>query len=256
MLIQEIRIADIEIGTRHRRDHGNLSDLAGSIKSEGLLQPIGITSDRVLVFGERRLRACRDILRWETIPARIVNVSSIAAGEFHENEIRKNFTPSERVAILRSLERKPVGDQRRSQDFATVAVAAGQAGFGNRETARQAGIVVDHGIDQLREQMDKGRVGIGTAAEIAELDEDAQCRVMDAVADGEAASLRQALRQETGTPYTPRSTTPQADVQVLAPRRPRVPLITLQHGWRGAVPGVRRQFIDWLRLTDPECLRE
>ena len=73
-------IANIEIGDRHRRELGDLSELAESINSEGLLQPIGITEDRVLVFGERRLRAVQDILHWPDIECRIVNVSSIAAG--------------------------------------------------------------------------------------------------------------------------------------------------------------------------------
>ena len=34
----------------------------------------------------------RDILNWKTIPARVVNVTSIVAGEYAENEVRKNFT--------------------------------------------------------------------------------------------------------------------------------------------------------------------
>ena len=41
-------IADIRIGDRHRKDLGDLSGLAESIQSEGLLQPIGVTPDRVL----------------------------------------------------------------------------------------------------------------------------------------------------------------------------------------------------------------
>ena len=33
----------------------------------------------------------------------VVNVRSIVQGEIHENEIRKDFTPSERVAIERTI---------------------------------------------------------------------------------------------------------------------------------------------------------
>jgi hypothetical protein len=36
----------------------------------------------------------RDILRWTTIPVIVLRVSSIVAGEYAENEIRKDFTPS------------------------------------------------------------------------------------------------------------------------------------------------------------------
>src|SRR5262249_33748710 len=44
---------------------------------------------------------CRDILKRKTILARIVDVSSILTGEYHENEVRKDFTPSERVRPAR-----------------------------------------------------------------------------------------------------------------------------------------------------------
>ena len=45
---------------------GDLEGLARSIEEVGLLQPIGITEDGELVFGERRLLAVRDILWRET----------------------------------------------------------------------------------------------------------------------------------------------------------------------------------------------
>ena len=73
-------ITDIKIGKRHRRDMGDLKGLADSIATVGLLQPIGVTETNELVFGERRLRACRDILKLRNIPARTVSVSSIVAG--------------------------------------------------------------------------------------------------------------------------------------------------------------------------------
>lgn len=106
-----VPVASVVVGERHRRDMGNLDALAQSIRDEGLLQPIGITSDNHLVFGERRLRACADILGgWTEIEARVVAVSSIAAGEYAENEVRKDFTPSERVAIVDAL-RAEIGNR-------------------------------------------------------------------------------------------------------------------------------------------------
>ncbi len=68
------------------------------------------------------------------------------------NEIKfQDFTPSERVAILRTLERKPHGDQVRSQNLATMDESAQHASLGNRETAQQAEQVVDHGTPELIE---------------------------------------------------------------------------------------------------------
>jgi ParB/RepB/Spo0J family partition protein len=109
--VRELPVTAVLVGDRHRKDMGDLAALAESIRQTGLLQPIGVTADHDLVFGERRLRAVRDILKRATIPARIVDVPSILAGEYAENEVRKDFTPSERVAIARAVEHQ-LGDRR------------------------------------------------------------------------------------------------------------------------------------------------
>jgi ParB/RepB/Spo0J family partition protein len=102
-MLQSLKIADIKVGHGHRKDMGDLQSLADSIRQDGFLQPIGVTEKLELVFGERRLRAHRDILNKKTILARIVDVPSIIAGEYAENEVRKDFTPSERVAIAKAV---------------------------------------------------------------------------------------------------------------------------------------------------------
>jgi hypothetical protein len=68
-----------------------------------------------LLFGERRLRSCRDILKRDDIPARMVNVTSILEGELAENEVRNDFTPSERVAIGKAIE-ELIGNRRGQRD--------------------------------------------------------------------------------------------------------------------------------------------
>jgi len=173
---KSVSIADITIGKRHRKDLGDLQGLADSIEAEGLLQAIGITSDKTLVFGERRLRAVQDILKGKTIAARIVNVSSIAAGEYAENEIRKDFTTSERVAIAEALpsfkhggdRKSETTDQDQEQNFA-LDDAAKKAGLGNKETYRQAKKAVEKGSAALVKAMDEGTVKPSVAAKLAEL---------------------------------------------------------------------------------------
>ncbi len=110
-ILKLLPISAIKIGQGNRKDMGELSTFADSIRQEGLLQPIGVTDRLELVFGERRLLAVRDILKKKSILARIVSVSCILAGEYAENEIRKDFTPSERVAIARAIERQ-IGNRR------------------------------------------------------------------------------------------------------------------------------------------------
>jgi ParB/RepB/Spo0J family partition protein len=96
-------INKIQIGTRHRREMGDIASLADGMGELGLLQPVVVRPDGHLIAGERRLRAAQQ-LGWETIPVTIVDLDEIARGEFAENAVRKDFTLSEAVAIKRALE--------------------------------------------------------------------------------------------------------------------------------------------------------
>jgi ParB family chromosome partitioning protein len=64
------RIDAITIGERSRRDIGDLGPLAASMGTIGLLHPIVVTSDGLLLCGERRLRAAK-LLGWTEIPVTI-----------------------------------------------------------------------------------------------------------------------------------------------------------------------------------------
>src|SRR5260370_358335 len=99
----------IKVGDRHRKDYGDLEALARSINERGgLIHPIAVTPTKELIAGERRLKAwqlpvCR--FRDQPIPITVIDIDSIIAGEQDENDpaLRKNFTPSEAVAIARAL---------------------------------------------------------------------------------------------------------------------------------------------------------
>lgn len=97
------RIQDIVIGERFRQDLGDVDSLARSIAEVGLLHPVVITQDNRLIAGRRRLLAC-DQLGWTEVPVHIVDLQDIARGELHENTVRKDFLPSEAVAIKKALE--------------------------------------------------------------------------------------------------------------------------------------------------------
>jgi hypothetical protein len=172
----KIAIADVAVRDRFRKDMGDLNALADSIAQQGLLQPIGVTEDRVLVFGERRLVACRDILGLVEIDARIVSVTSIVEGEYAENEIRKDFTVSERVAIGRAVE-TAIGDRRGTNQHSTdeerknfytpqnrtSEVAAKKAGFGSHTTYEAAKRVIERAVPGLVDALDRGDVSVAAA---------------------------------------------------------------------------------------------
>lgn len=97
-----VAVTSVIVGIRHRKDMGNIDVLAASIKDVGLLHPIVITPDNVLVAGERRLEAVKQ-LGWDEVPATVVPLEDIVRGEYAENAIRENFRPSEIDAIRRAL---------------------------------------------------------------------------------------------------------------------------------------------------------
>lgn len=203
----------IRIGERHRKDLGDLEALAVSISTVGLLHLPVVTKDGVLVCGERRFRAMRDILGWKTIPVIVLEVSSIVEGEYAENEIRKDFTPSERVAIGKAIEAEIGQRQGQRTDLEPVEnlpqvppgtktreVAAEKAGFGNARTYQQAKRVVEKAVDQVVAQMDAGDLSISAAAVIAEQPPERQIEIAQLPKEEKKAEVRKLRRQDLPTP--------------------------------------------------------
>jgi ParB family chromosome partitioning protein len=142
--IRNVQIQDIQIGDRHRKELGDIAALAKSIAEVGLLQPLVVTDDLRLVAGARRLAAVKE-LGWRLVPARVYVVDGFVADGFDadvdgfddalallkaerdENTCRKNFTPSEAVAIGRALEELE-REQARARQRATRAARGQKVG--------------------------------------------------------------------------------------------------------------------------------
>jgi len=97
-----LQITEIVVGSRFRKELGDIRGLAGSIKKVGLLHPIVVTEERILVAGVRRLEACK-LLGWDKIPVHFVSLVQIEKGEVEENTIRLDFTASEIADIWEAL---------------------------------------------------------------------------------------------------------------------------------------------------------
>lgn len=97
----------IDSGHRFRQDAGDIAALAQSIQKLGLLHPIVVANGYMgrftLICGQRRLLAFKE-LHCVEIPVRIVDLDNPLVAEHDENECRKPFTPSERVAIATAIE--------------------------------------------------------------------------------------------------------------------------------------------------------
>jgi ParB family chromosome partitioning protein len=106
----------------------------------------------------------------------VVKLKSLISGEYAENEFRKDFTPSERAAIGKAIEKElgdrkpgpkcgPIGPQLPSDR--TADIAAPRSGFTDRKTFERAKTVVERDAPELIAAMDTGEVLIDAAAKIA-----------------------------------------------------------------------------------------
>lgn len=97
MELKEVEIARIVVKPRIREDLGDIDALSNSIAEFGLLSPVLINRNQVLVSGLRRLEACKKLGR-SHIQAIIVEVADdnlLFHIESQENLCRKDLTPAE-----------------------------------------------------------------------------------------------------------------------------------------------------------------
>lgn len=102
-----VKIEDIKIKDRVRKDLGNLDDLKDSLKTYGLLNPVTINSKYELIAGQRRLEAAK-ALGWTSINANILSelteIQELEI-ELEENNQRKEFLNEELLEGYKRLEK-------------------------------------------------------------------------------------------------------------------------------------------------------
>lgn len=178
-----IEISKIVVANRHRKDMGDIDGLANSIREVGLLHPIVLNSSNVLIAGERRLEAAKK-LGWQEIS--VTSVSSLddahkaMKAERDENSQRKPFTPSEAALVGQAIEQFVKDEAKKRQGRPGVARSVTVTEHGNARdivadavgmsgpTYDRAKRAVRLGIPEVVEAMDKGEIGISTAATIAQ----------------------------------------------------------------------------------------
>lgn len=197
-------IDSISVGSRVRKDPGDLTALADSIGRLGLLHPIVIAPTGDLLAGWRRLEALK-LLGETEVQVRIANdvadLHDALAVESDENAMRKDFTPSEADAMRRAIEalEKPKAKERqRSAGGSAPAklaepaqrprdVAAQATGLGH-ESLRKAGVVVDtannpEAADDVREAAQQAQAEMDETGKV----DPAFQKVMAAVSDADPA---------------------------------------------------------------------
>lgn len=164
-----------------------------------------------MIFGYRRLRAVQEILGCETIIAGIIPMNRIVAGEYAENMIRKEFTPTERCAIAIAIETEIGHRQGQRTDLRlpenipevepgaeTREIAAKRAGLGNARTFDQVKQVMAGATEEIRKQMDSGELSISAAAVIAREEPDRQREISAMNKRQQRLAVREIRRRARG----------------------------------------------------------
>ena len=105
----KVPIDQIRIAGRYRRNLGDLAPLVSSVQAVGLLQPVVVDSENRLIAGQRRIEAAK-ALGWTDIEAVVAadlnDALRLLVAQRDENTCRKDFAPSEAVALGTALEKE------------------------------------------------------------------------------------------------------------------------------------------------------
>ena len=183
-----LHISEVRVAERIRKDNGGLEELANDIHEHGLINPITVMEQTeggyVLIAGLRRLKAM-ELLGAKEIRATVMTALEAAEMlmlEIAENEQRKEFTVSEKLAFAEKLkaveaEKAKQRQIRKSSNFVVANrppqtkhaetgkardIVAQKAGFTSTTQMRRAQAVSESRPD-LMEQVDKGEKSISGA---------------------------------------------------------------------------------------------
>lgn len=104
--LKHVRLEEIVVGERFRRDFGDLDELIQSIKEKGIIQPLSVDSNMVLLAGGRRYAASTQ-LGLPTVPVIIRDfVDEIDSREIElmENVYRKDFEWYEQAELVKKID--------------------------------------------------------------------------------------------------------------------------------------------------------
>lgn len=171
--LAELPITKIEPNPHQPRksfDEASLHELAESIRSEGLLQPIVVRlvgDTYQLIAGERRWRACQQ-LKLKRIPARILDAgeTSSAVMSLIENLQRENLNPIEESLGYASL----LSDFKLTQEAVAERVGKSRAAIANSLRLLQLD-------SETRSFLSQGLISVGHAKVLLGLD-DAEDRIL------------------------------------------------------------------------------
>lgn len=153
---------------RIRKHLGDLTELKRSIQEIGQLHPVIYSSDGALISGERRLTACKELGIEPLI--RVIDFKSSSErlqAEIQENTIRKDFQPSEIFEIYNYYSKRLSRQGKRlrtenGQSERPIETIARLTGY-HRDTISKINNIFNYGSEELKYQVDEGKMSIAEA---------------------------------------------------------------------------------------------
>jgi ParB family chromosome partitioning protein len=202
-------LADIHVGDGHRPpDEETVQTLLGSIAQVGLLHPVTVTPECLLIAGRQRLEAARR-LGWQELPCLVLSLDDLhrELAAIDENLLRKELTRLEAYEALArrgeilaalGLRRKtgrPPEKPGTVSDFRTTAEVAAETGMSERTLQRAERLVRDLPPD-VRDRI-RGTEAADSLSELrqlASLAEEVQRQVAEELARQPGLKVRAAHR--------------------------------------------------------------
>lgn len=216
--LNQISISQIVVPPDRRRLSGT-ADIAASMAEVGLINPISVTSEWVLIAGLRRLEAAKS-LGWDTIAAVVKPIEGLQAelAEIDENIVRNEPNALERADLLKR--RKEVYEamhptakagtagaiasnkvQGNATDKLSVASftaeTAKQTGINERTVRRDVKLATDLD-DEAKETVKASPIADNKSQlqKLAKQKPETQRKVAKAIAEGKAKTVEQAVAAE------------------------------------------------------------
>jgi len=159
-------VDSIEVGARVRKDLGDIDALAESIRTIGLLQPITVTPDGVLVCGLRRLVAIKQLgMRTTRVWVRtgISTAVQELLAEKEENTLHKPLSIVEAAAVYREYKRLLAEDAVRRQTVTQFSTER-QPGESHHPRSHGGGKLPPPSTDSSKSRTQAAKLATGTAS--------------------------------------------------------------------------------------------
>jgi ParB family chromosome partitioning protein len=135
-------VESIVVGTRHRRDLGDIGALAESINQFGLLQPITINRDGMLICGARRLAAIKKLgQRHVNVWMRMGLSDKLSAlmAERDDVVLHKQYAKTELAEMYTELKEEIAADNARRKEASLFVDGRNPLSDGDAESAPPSG---------------------------------------------------------------------------------------------------------------------